>query len=158
MYSNQSSADQGGKNHSRFNRGWAKRTARHVSTAVRAYTIRVAWVTLASAGGSMLVDAAQATDASDTTPHKVVSFKDLNLNSPEGVAVLYKRIKSAAYDVCESPDRYDLSQFKVEICARDAMSRAIVQVNNPMLTSLYESKTGKTGKTDKKETTLAQAH
>jgi UrcA family protein len=158
MYSNHSSADQGGRSHSRFNRGWAKRTARRVSTAVRAYTIRVAWVTLASAGGSMLVDAAQASDAFDTTPHKVVSFKDLNLNNPEGVAVLYKRIKSAAYDVCGGPDRYDLSQFKVEICARDAMSRAIVQVNNPMLTSLHESKTGKTGKTDKKETTLAQAH
>ena len=158
MYSNQSSADQGGKNHSRFNRGWAKRTANRVSTTVRACTIRIAWVTLASAGGSMLVDAAQASDASDTTPHKVVSFKDLNLNSPEGVAVLYKRIKSAAYDVCESPDRYDLSQFKTQICVRDAMSRAIVQVNNPMLTSLHESKTGKAGKTDKKETTLAQAH
>jgi UrcA family protein len=155
MYSNHSSAGQGGKYHSRCNRGWAKRTARHVSTAVRAYTIRVAWVTLASAGGSMLVDAAQASDAFDTTPHKVVRFKDLNLNSPEGVAVLYKRIKSAAYDVCESPDRYDLSQFKTEICVRDAMSRAIVQVNNPMLTSLHESKTGKA---DKKVTTLAQAH
>jgi UrcA family protein len=155
MYSHQSSAAQGGKSHSIFNRGWAKRTAKHVSTAVRAYTIRIAWVTLASAGGSMLVDAAQASDASDTTPHKVVSFKDLNLNSPEGVAVLYKRIKSAAYDVCGTPDRYDLSQFKTEICVRDAVSRAIVQVNNPMLTSLHESKTGKT---DKKVTTLAQAH
>ena len=103
----------------------------------------------------MMVDAARASDAFDTTPHKVVSFKDLNLNSPEGVAVLYKRIKSAAYDVCGRPDRYDLSQFKTEICVRDAVSRAIVQVDNPMLTSLYESKTGKT---DKKTTTLAQAH
>jgi UrcA family protein len=155
MYSNQSSADQGGKNHSRFKKGWAKSTANQVSTAVRACTIRIAWVTLASAGGSMLVDAAQASDAFDTTPHKVVRFKDLNLNSPEGVAVLYGRIKSAAYDVCGSPDRYDLSQFKLQICVKDAVSRAIVQVNNPLLTSLYESKTGKT---DKKVTTLAQAH
>ena len=30
-----------------------------------------------------------------------------------------------------------------------------VQINNPMLTSLYETKTGKT---DKKVTTLAQVH
>jgi UrcA family protein len=138
-----------------FNKGWAKGTANHVSTAVRAYTIRIAWVTLASAGGSMVVDAAQASDAFDTTPHKVVSFKDLNLNSPEGVAVLYRRIKSAASDVCGDPYRYDLSQLKLQICIKDAVSRAIAQVNNPMLTSLYESKTGKT---DKKVTTLAQAH
>jgi UrcA family protein len=155
MYSKTLSADQGGRNLSIVNTQWAKETAIRVKNAVRAYTIRIAWVTLASAGGSMLVDAAQASDASDTTPHKVVSFKDLNLNSPEGVAVLYKRIKSAAYDVCGAPDRYDLSQFKTEICVRDAVSRAIVQVNNPMLTSLHESKTGKT---DKKVTTLAQAH
>jgi UrcA family protein len=154
MYSNQSSADQVGS-HSMFNKGWAKRTTNHVSTAVRAYTIRIAWVALASAGGSMLVDAAQASDAFDTTPHKVVSFKDLNLNSPEGVAVLYKRIKSAASDVCANPYRYDLSQLKLQICIKDAVSRAIAQVNNPMLTSLYESKTGKR---DKKMTTVAQAH
>jgi UrcA family protein len=155
MYSNQSSADQGSKSHSRFNRGWAERTANRASTTVRAYTIRIAWVTLASAGGSMLVDAAQASNAFDTTPHKVVRFKDLNLNSPEGVAVLYSRIKSAAYDVCGSPYRYDLSQFTSQICVKDAVTRAIVQINNPMLTSLHESKTGKT---DKKVATLAQAH
>jgi UrcA family protein len=155
MYSKILSPGQGGRNHSIFNTQWAKETAIRVKNAVRAYTIRIAWVTLASAGGSMLVDAAQASDAFDTTPHKVVSFKDLNLNSPEGVAVLYNRIKSAAYDVCGSPDRYDLSQFKTQICVKDAVSRAIVQVNNPMLTSLHESKTGKT---DKKVTTLAQAH
>ena len=119
-------------------------------------TLRMAWGIVASAaivwGGC---NAAQAGEPDNAVPHKVVSFKDLNLNSPEGAAVLYKRIKSAAYDVCGGPDRYDLSQFKVEICVRDAVSRAVVQVNNPMLTSLHESKTGKT---EKKETTLAQAH
>jgi UrcA family protein len=155
MYSKKLSADQGGRNHSIFNTQWAKETAIRVKNALRAYTIRIAWVTLASAGGSMMVDAAQASDSFDTTPHKVVSFKDLNLNSPEGVAVLYGRIKSAANDVCGSPNRYDLSQLKLQTCIKDAVSRAIVQVNNPMLTSLYESKTGKT---DKKVTTLAQAH
>jgi UrcA family protein len=155
MYSKKLSADQGGRNHSMFNTQWAKETAIRIKNAVRAYTIRIAWVTLASAGGSMMVDAAQASDAFDTTPHKVVSFKDLNLNSPEGVAVLYGRIKSAASDVCGSPTRYDLSQLKLQACIKDAVSRAIAQVNNPMLTSLYESKTGKS---DKKVTTLAQAH
>jgi len=116
------------------------------------------WVMLAAAPLAMVANGAQAGESAGTVRQKTVSFRDLNVSNPEGAAVLYKRIKSAAYDVCESPDRYDLSQFKVEICARDAMSRAIVQVNNPMLTSLHESKTGKTGKTDKKETTLAQAH
>ena len=109
----------------RSTKGGQRGTANHVATTVRACTIRIAWVTLASAGGSLLVDAAQASDAFDTTPHKVVSFKDLNLNSPEGVAALYKRIKSAAYDVCGSPYRYDLSQYTSQVCIKDAVSRAI---------------------------------
>jgi UrcA family protein len=118
-------------------------------------TLRMAWGIVASAaiawgGGS----AAQAGEPDNAVPHKVVSFKDLNLNSAEGVEVLYKRIRSAAHEVCADPDRYDLSEYKLRPCIDDAMSRAIAKVNSPMLTSLYEAKTGKG---DKKTTTLAQA-
>jgi UrcA family protein len=154
MYSKKLSVDQGGRNHSIFNTEWAKETAIRVKNAVRAYTIRIAWVTLAAAGGSMMVDAAQASDSFDTTPHKVVGFKDLNLNSPEGVAVLYGRIKSAATEVCGKRDRLDLSQLHaVQICIDEAVSRAVAQVNRPMLTSLYEARTGKPVK---QTATLAQ--
>jgi UrcA family protein len=83
----------------------------------------------------------------------VVSFKDLNLNTAERVGALYKRIRSAAHEVCADPYRYDLSEFKLRPCIDDAMSRAIAQVNTPMLTSLYQAKTGKVEKT----ITLARA-
>jgi UrcA family protein len=117
-------------------------------------TLRMAWGVIASAaiawgGGS----AAQAGEPDNTVPHKVVSFRDLNMNTPEGVAVLYRRINSAAYEVCGNPDRYDLSELKLQMCVKDSVSRAIAKVNNPILTSLYQ---GKTGKADKK-VTLAQA-
>ncbi len=46
-------------------------------------------------------------------------------------------------------------EFKLRPCIDDAMSRAIAQVNSPMLTSLYQSKGGKV---DKKTTTFAQVH
>lgn len=119
-------------------------------------TVRLVWGIVASAviawgGGGM----AQAGEPDTTVAHKVVSFRDLNLNSAEGVEVLYKRIRSAAHDVCADPMRWDLSEMKLKPCIDDAMSRAIAQVNSPMLTSLYESKTGKT---EKKNVTLAQAH
>jgi UrcA family protein len=118
-------------------------------------TLQIAWgivasVAIAWGGGN----AAQAGEPDTTVAHKVVSFKDLNLNSAEGVEVLYKRIRSAAHEVCADPDRYDLSEFKLRPCIDDAMSRAIAQINSPMLTSLYQAKTGKA---DKKPTTLAQA-
>lgn len=118
-------------------------------------TLRMAWGIVASAaiawGGG---NAAQAAEPDNAVPHKVVSFRDLNLNTPEGAAVLYQRIKSAAHEVCATPDRYDLSEWKLQPCIKDAVSRAIAQVNKPMLTSLYQAKTGNG---DKKTTTLAQA-
>jgi UrcA family protein len=116
--------------------------------------VRMAWGLVASAaiawGGG---NAAQAAEPDNSVPHKVVSFHDLNLNSPEGAAVLYRRINAAAYEVCGSPDRYDLSELKLHRCVKDAVSRAIAQVNSPMLTSLYQAKTGKAGA----KVTLAQA-
>jgi UrcA family protein len=107
-------------------------------------TMRMAWGIVASAaiawGGG---NAAQAGEPDNTVAHKVVSFRDLNLNSPEGVAVLYRRINNAAYEVCGDPDRFDLSELKLQICVKDAVSRAVAQVNSAMLTNLYQAKTGK---------------
>ena len=101
-------------------------------------TLRMAWGIVASAaiawGGA---NAAQAAEPDNAVPHKVVSFKDLNLDTPEGAAALYRRITIAANEVCGNPERYDLSQLKLQICVKDAVSRAITQVNRPMLTSLY---------------------
>lgn len=118
-------------------------------------TLRMAWGMVASAaiawGGG---NAAQAAEPDNAVAHKVVSFKDLNLNSVEGAETLYKRIRSAAYEVCANPDRYDLSELKLRPCIDDAISRAIAHVDSPVLTSLYQAKTGKV---DKKTTTLAQA-
>ena len=125
-----------------------------VRKIVRTNALRTAWIMVTFTPMVMLYNAARADEPENTVPHKVVSFRDLNLSSPEGVAVLYRRINSAAQEVCGSPDRYDLSQLKLQICVKDAVSRAIAQVNNPMLTSLYQAKTGKV---DKKTTTLAQA-
>ena len=42
-----------------------------------------------------------AADASDEVVRsEIVGFGDLNLSNPEGVAVLYRRIKAAAHRVC----------------------------------------------------------
>jgi UrcA family protein len=117
-------------------------------------TVRLLWGIVASAvvawGGG---NTAQAGEPDNTAVHKVVSFRDLNLNSAEGVEALYKRIRSAAYEVCADPLRADLSEFKLKPCIEESMSRAIAQVNSPMLTSLYQSKGGKV---DNKVATFAK--
>jgi len=118
---------------------------------VRTNAIRMAWIIFASASIASAPNAAQA----DEVAHKVVRFKDLNLSSTEGAAVLYERIKRAAQEVCGTWDNYDPSRLHLmQTCINDAVSRAVAQVDRPMLTSLYNAKTGKN---DKKVTNLAQA-
>jgi len=105
------------------------------------------WVTLALTSFTMLSSATQAAEPSDTLPHQVVSFKDLNLNSAEGVTVLYERIRSAAKGVCGGVDVRDLrAVHAAKDCMEKAESRAILAVNSPMLTKLSLAKTGRTEK------------
>ena len=150
MYSNKLSAVQWRRNYSTFNAHSAKESVMSITKIVRTNALRMAFVLFTFAPSLMLVNAAQAGEQVAT---ERVSFKDLNLNSPEGAAVLYGRIKRAANEVCGHWDNFDLSQMHaVQTCIRGAVSRAVAQVDSPMLTSLYNEKTGKADK----KITLAQ--
>jgi UrcA family protein len=96
---------------------------------------------------AIVANATRAAEPGDITRQKVVSYKDLNLSSTEGVAVLYKRIQRAAVEVCGDYDSFSLSrQPSVRACIDQATSQAIAKIDSPMLTSLYLAKTGKTAK------------
>ncbi len=152
MYSNKSSVVQCGS-HSIVNAQSVEESIMSITKAARTNAIVIAWVMLAFGPITLVADAAHADEA---IPHKAVSFKDLNLSSTEGAAVLYGRIKSAANEVCGNQDRFNLSRaHTIQICINEAVSRAVAQVNSPVLTSLYQVKTGKA---DKQTATLAQAH
>jgi UrcA family protein len=82
--------------------------------------------------------------AADAVPSEVVKFPELNLNSPAGVATLYKRIHSAALRVCSAGSTDALSrQHAYKECAQDAETRAVSKVNAPALTAYYQQKTGR---------------
>ncbi len=123
-----------------------------IKKIVRVNALRIAFALFTFAPSLMLVNAAQA---GEPVASQVVSFKDLNLNSPEGTAVLYGRIKRAATEVCGQWDNYNLSKIHaMQTCISGAVYRAVAQVNSPMLTSLYNAKTGKADK----KIILAQSH
>ena len=152
MYSNKSSVVRR-SNHSIVDTQSGKESGTSITKIFRTTAIGMAWVILAAGPMTWVADAAQADEA---LPHKAVSFKDLNLSSTEGAAVLYGRIRSAANEVCGDQDRFNLSRaHTIQICINEAVSRAVAQVNSPMLTSLYQAKTGQA---DKQTATLAQAH
>jgi UrcA family protein len=151
MYSNKSSAVQWRKNNSTFNAESVKESVMSITKTVRTSALRTALIMFTFAPMVMLYNAARADEPVAT---QRVSFKDLNLNTPEGAAVLYGRIKTAANEVCGHWNNFDLSQIHaVQTCVSAAVSRAVAQVNSPMLTNIYNAKVGKADK----KITLAEA-
>jgi len=69
---------------------------------------------------------------------QTVNFADLDLTNSKGVATLYRRIRFAADKVCDSNEPTSLSkQIHVRICAKEAIDRAVNDVNSHALTSLH---------------------
>jgi UrcA family protein len=73
---------------------------------------------------------------------EVVRFDDLRLISTVGAAVLYARIETAADRACGGPsDNLQLAaQKRYRSCMNEAVSKAVSDVNHPILNQYYESK------------------
>ena len=73
----------------------------------------------------------------------VVRFGDLNLERPAGVAVLYRRLKLAAKHVCGEPEHPGSAIISVawRACVTQAVERAVVKVDRPVLTAYYREHT-----------------
>ena len=77
-------------------------------------------------------------------PQRVVKYGDLDLTRRAGAVELYARIDAAAGDVCDPPDIGPLKFLMTEIrrCKKQAIARAIADVNEPTLTEYYLARTG----------------
>jgi UrcA family protein len=81
----------------------------------------------------------------ETTVSKKVSFPELDLSKPQGAKTLLLRIHNAAAYVCASGREVGPVQSispSYRRCVRDASTRAVAQVNNPMVTALYGGAVG----------------
>jgi UrcA family protein len=109
-------------------------------------SMRTTWAILAAVSTTMLVGVTQAAGSGDNFPKQQVTFQDLNLNSNEGIHVLYKRIQRAADKVCGEVDARNLQGMRSKgACLNRAISQAIAAVNSPMLTRVYLAKGGQPG-------------
>lgn len=67
-----------------------------------------------------------------------VKYADLNVASPSGALVLYRRIQSAAKTAC------NFFWFKTDAdeagCVQHTIANAVRKVNQPMLSAVYNSK------------------
>jgi UrcA family protein len=78
----------------------------------------------------------------DGAAHRVVRFADLDLTRPADVAALYRRIRVAARDVCDSLGERDLTLLAASrVCVRDAIDHAVSDINSPTLSRYHQTKT-----------------
>jgi UrcA family protein len=83
-----------------------------------------------------------AADASASVRQEVVKFGDLDLTRPDGAQELYRRIKHAARDVCETVSSGGSAVAIANLmCTDQAIARAVTTVDSPLLTQRYEHKT-----------------
>lgn len=94
------------------------------------------------AGCATLACGTAAAGDPDAAPQRVVSFGDLNLNHPEGIKTLYRRLSTAARAVCR-PDSIAPYVLRAESrkCASTAMANAVATIDNPNLTAYVDSQT-----------------
>jgi UrcA family protein len=78
------------------------------------------------------------------TASRTVNFADLDLSNSKGVKSLYRRIKTAAGQVCDSDEPSSLHTLPyVRICQEQAIDQAVKDVNSYGLTSLHAQATNR---------------
>ncbi len=93
---------------------------------------------IAIVGSIVCVQGASAAQASLDPTQKRVSYSDLNLQTPQGATILYRRIRSAAKELCGSGSVRDLARKSAAAaCADRATADAVASVDSPTLTSVY---------------------
>jgi hypothetical protein len=69
-----------------------------------------------------------------------IRYAELDLAKPQGVEALYIRIGGAARRVCRADSSLRLRDPVSSNCYREAIGRAVKQVNLPTLTALHQAK------------------
>ncbi|MBI2993911.1 MAG: UrcA family protein [Gammaproteobacteria bacterium] len=73
----------------------------------------------------------------------IVNYADLDLSKEAGIVTLYRRLNTAARQVCGNRDLRRLEEVKDwKRCNKTALEGAIDQVGNARLTALHEEKAG----------------
>jgi UrcA family protein len=102
--------------------------------------VKFASLLLGSLAGVMAVGAASAASPDSDVPTVVVKYSEQSLATDGGVNDLYRRITIAAKQVCPEASFRDLgAQRLVEVCRDKAVARAIRQIDNSRLATLYAS-------------------
>jgi UrcA family protein len=78
----------------------------------------------------------------DDVPAVVVKYDARSLTTEPGIRALYRRLESAARQVCPAAANQDLDRSTAaKACSEAALDRAIRQINHPRLVELQVART-----------------
>jgi UrcA family protein len=107
------------------------------------YTKQIAMASAAAICVASVTMGAHADEASVTAPAHTVHYSDLNLNTPAGISVLYKRIRNAAEQVCGDVNSRRLGEAAAaKACVDHAVYVSVHSVNNVKLIKEYNTHIG----------------
>jgi UrcA family protein len=105
------------------------------------YTKQVAMASLAAICVATAAMGAHADEPN--APTRTVHYADLNLDTPAGISVLYKRIRNAAEEVCGDVNSRRLEEAAAaRACVDHAVNVSVHAVNNVNLTNEYKAHVG----------------
>ena len=86
----------------------------------------------------LLAELSTAAANDEAAPSVTVRYHDLNLNSPEGIASLYGRIRGAADEACHSLKSRELERESFwNECFNHAVANAVKAVHNAPLSAYH---------------------
>lgn len=107
-------------------------------------------LTTAAAIGSLMLGAALApaaafAESAVRNTSTVVHFADINLKTRAGVAVLYRRIHSAARAVCGPAERPGsrIPVADAQTCIAGVVRTAVERLDQPLLATYYAERVGR---------------
>jgi UrcA family protein len=84
--------------------------------------------------------ASAATQDDSVVPTLKVKYDPQSLTTEQGARQLYQRLRNAASEVCPDSTQGRLFQGPVLECRKQALARAVMQINNPRLVAVYQSR------------------
>lgn len=106
--------------------------------ATKPYAVIVAGLCTLASG--LIATSIHAQDI--VVPTATVHYGDLNLNTGNGVSVLYQRLRAASKQVCRAYEGRELAKIgKWQACYDQALSAAVRKVNLETLNALHRKVT-----------------
>jgi UrcA family protein len=107
-----------------------------------------------SAGSTLLLAAllvaagASAADRTATSADIAVKYSDVQLANEADAETLYKKLRAAARAVCDDNaggHRTLEVRARAEKCVKQVLADAVQKIDQPLLTTVHQSRGGKTG-------------